>query len=302
MIIRKKYSNVIKQLAGAFALLLTGFLLLTFRYPVANLTSAAGSVSGDANGDCRVDGIDFNVWLNHYNPTQTVSGGPSVGDFDTSGKVDGIDFVIWLSHYGQTCPTTTNTPTPTGTSNSTYDDLRITVDRYFLAHQGPNGNGGTGLDHTWDINELSSSQIAGSPDAQKLLAACPLPTQRAVYPKLAWEYGGSDHQWIHPEVSALVYCVYVPVKPSTSHWTYNTSTDRVTGDIYVLFPDQNPCKNRTGRDQVMACIGDPTNSEILVDTMSYHDGISVGYNLQNASTEVFLILPDGTKVQLLINI
>jgi hypothetical protein len=52
---------------------------------------------GDANKDFRVDGLDYSVWLIHYD--QTIPGGPTVGDFDNNGKVDGIDYVIWLSHY-----------------------------------------------------------------------------------------------------------------------------------------------------------------------------------------------------------
>lgn len=54
-------------------------------------------VLGDANGDRKVDGIDYIIWLNHY--SQTVSG-PANGDFNNDGKVDGIDYVTWLTHYG----------------------------------------------------------------------------------------------------------------------------------------------------------------------------------------------------------
>lgn len=54
---------------------------------------------GDANGDGKVDGIDYTVWLFHYDPTRTQSGGRTIGDFDTNGIVDGIDFVIWLNNY-----------------------------------------------------------------------------------------------------------------------------------------------------------------------------------------------------------
>jgi len=54
---------------------------------------------GDANGDNKVDGVDYVVWLNHYN--QTVTGGASVGDFNTSGIVDGVDYVVWLNNYGK---------------------------------------------------------------------------------------------------------------------------------------------------------------------------------------------------------
>lgn len=53
---------------------------------------------GDANGDGRVDGIDYVVWYNHYN--QSVSGASS-GDFNNSGRVDGVDYVIWLNNYGR---------------------------------------------------------------------------------------------------------------------------------------------------------------------------------------------------------
>lgn len=51
---------------------------------------------GDANGDNKVDGIDYTIWLNHYN--EAVSGILS-GDFDNSGRVDGVDYTIWLNHY-----------------------------------------------------------------------------------------------------------------------------------------------------------------------------------------------------------
>lgn len=76
---------------------------------------AQGTLAGDANGDCRVDGVDFVILLNHYG--QTTSGGVSVGDFNTDGRVDGVDYVVLLNHYGQVCqgtpiPTATRTPTP----------------------------------------------------------------------------------------------------------------------------------------------------------------------------------------------
>ncbi|OGM12066.1 hypothetical protein A2Z22_03150 [Candidatus Woesebacteria bacterium RBG_16_34_12] len=55
-------------------------------------------IPGDANSDGKVDGIDYVIWLNHYN-SQT-SNGQSDGDFNTDGDVDGIDYVIWLNNYG----------------------------------------------------------------------------------------------------------------------------------------------------------------------------------------------------------
>ena len=54
---------------------------------------------GDANGDTKVDGVDYVIWLNHYG--QTISGGVAVGDFNKSGKIDGVDYVIWLNNFGK---------------------------------------------------------------------------------------------------------------------------------------------------------------------------------------------------------
>jgi len=51
---------------------------------------------GDADGDGKVDGLDYVVWLNHYNQQAAGSGN---GDFNNSGKVDGLDYVIWLNNY-----------------------------------------------------------------------------------------------------------------------------------------------------------------------------------------------------------
>jgi len=54
------------------------------------------TISGDANGDGKVDGIDYVIWLSHYN--QYVSGAEN-GDFNGDNKVDGMDYVIWLQNY-----------------------------------------------------------------------------------------------------------------------------------------------------------------------------------------------------------
>jgi hypothetical protein len=53
---------------------------------------------GDANGDGKVDGLDYVIWLNNYGTTTT--GGASKGDFNGDTKVDGLDYVIWLNNYG----------------------------------------------------------------------------------------------------------------------------------------------------------------------------------------------------------
>ena len=62
-------------------------------------TCFQGAWPGDANEDCKVDGIDYVIWLNNYekpNPS-----GPATGDFNNDGVVDGVDYVIWLNNYGK---------------------------------------------------------------------------------------------------------------------------------------------------------------------------------------------------------
>ena len=54
-------------------------------------------IPGDANLDGAVDGMDYVIWLNHYD--QSTPNGSSTGDFDNSGTVDGVDYVIWLTNY-----------------------------------------------------------------------------------------------------------------------------------------------------------------------------------------------------------
>jgi hypothetical protein len=60
--------------------------------------TAQPAKTGDANGDNKVDGIDYVIWLAHFG--QSVSGANN-GDFNGSGKVDGIDYVMWLGNYGK---------------------------------------------------------------------------------------------------------------------------------------------------------------------------------------------------------
>jgi hypothetical protein len=134
-------------------------------------------------------------------------------------------------------------------------------------------------------------------NAKRLLELCGA-GQVPVIPKLAWEYGGNDHAWINSGQSALVYCAYIPVAPSSANWKYDAAADHVTADVYLLFPDQNPCRAEAGADQVAKCIGDQTNFEILVDTASLNDGSGAGLSLSEATTELQLISSDGTKLHL----
>jgi hypothetical protein len=91
------------------------FSITTFILILVNThITYAACLTGDANCDGKVDGIDFAIWLSSYG--QSTSQGSSVGDFNNDGKVDGIDFVIWLSNYGKVA---TSTPSPTITPHPT---------------------------------------------------------------------------------------------------------------------------------------------------------------------------------------
>jgi hypothetical protein len=179
----------------------------------------------------------------------------------------------------------------------TAEQVRAWAEAYRAAHP---GNGGK----DWDVvgccggASRTEASLAADPGAQQLRAICG-DGQLPVIPLLAWEYGGGDHPWKNPQASALVYCVYIPVKGGQSpHWQYDPAKDRVTADLYVLFPEQNPCKDRQGPKQVMDCLGDPTNVEILVDTASFHDGADVALKLANASTDLNLIMPGGMRIHM----
>lgn len=179
----------------------------------------------------------------------------------------------------------------TPATSTTYTEVKGWIDAYKAAHPGADG----------DVVMKTPAQLAADPDAARLRALCG-PDQLPIIPQLAWEYGGGDHAWINPDQSPLVVCVYIAVNPSTEHWNYDATADHITADAYVLFPDDNPCKDKTGADQVLGCVGDPTNLEILVDTSSINDGADVGLALANSSTDVMLILSDGSKVLLYQNI
>jgi hypothetical protein len=181
-------------------------------------------------------------------------------------------------------------PAAGGATPPSFEQVKGWVETYKAAHPGNRGR-------DWDVNAKTAAQVAADPAAQQLLSLCGT-DQRPIIPLLAWEYGGASHQWINPQKSALVYCVYTPVRNPSPNWRYDKAKDQVTADVYVKFPDQNPCRSQQGANQVTACIGDTTNFEILVDTASINDGHDVGLSLASASTALKLILPDGSKTHL----
>ncbi len=54
--------------------------------------------AGDANGDGKVNGSDYVIWLRYYGTN--VTGKASQGDFNADGRVNGSDYIIWLNAYG----------------------------------------------------------------------------------------------------------------------------------------------------------------------------------------------------------
>lgn len=79
-------------------------------------SSQTGALLGDANGDNKVSGIDYVIWLKNYG--KYVAGGHSNGDFNGDGFVSGSDYVIWLINYGREI-TPTIEPSPTISSTLT---------------------------------------------------------------------------------------------------------------------------------------------------------------------------------------
>jgi hypothetical protein len=197
----------------------------------------------------------------------------TTGPADSSGGVDGS--------------------TGGGAGSIPCDELAQFLQDFKMAHP---GNGGM----DWDINAWTPDMVAADPDAQALLAMCGA-DQRPVYPELAWEYGGGDHSWIDPGASPLLVCVYTPVAPGTEHWSFDPAVGaggEVTADVYVVCHEQNPCNDQRGADTVMQCLGDASNIEIIVDTISLNDGIDAGYDLSEATTQVYLILENGDRVHM----
>ncbi|MEZ6072272.1 MAG: SBBP repeat-containing protein [Pirellulales bacterium] len=56
---------------------------------------------GDANGDGKVNGLDYLVWAENFddNPADDPPGSPANGDFNDDGRVDGLDYLVWAENF-----------------------------------------------------------------------------------------------------------------------------------------------------------------------------------------------------------
>lgn len=63
----------------------------------ATPTPTPAKRTGDANGDGKVSGSDYIIWLRYYGTN--VSGQAAQGDFNLDGRVNGSDYIIWLDTY-----------------------------------------------------------------------------------------------------------------------------------------------------------------------------------------------------------
>jgi hypothetical protein len=109
-------------LIAALTITVGVFVIYQLNVPIPSRVEAATCIEGDANCDGKVEGIDFTIWLTHYN--QSTTQGSAFGDFNADSKVDGIDFVIWVQNYGRVAPSPTFTVTPTRIPTITPTPLR----------------------------------------------------------------------------------------------------------------------------------------------------------------------------------
>src|SRR3989338_748970 len=196
------------------------FVIILFSvYPTPKIIAV---LPGDANGDGKVDGPDYVIWLNHYNQSAT---GAANGDFDGNGFVDGQDYVIWLNNYGSTDPANkTLTPTkPTG--NQPY--RAFSADSYWNTPFPPNA----------PIDPNNTKYIADSQNSshtQNFLQFTAAPgTSQAFGQPIFWAKA-SDKLYSITDGSRNV-SVHIPAnaRPATGSdgqiTIYDQSTDQVVG-------------------------------------------------------------------------
>jgi hypothetical protein len=53
---------------------------------------------GDANGDGKVNDLDYTIWANNYGISNAT--GVKQGDFNGDHRVDDLDYTIWANNYG----------------------------------------------------------------------------------------------------------------------------------------------------------------------------------------------------------
>jgi hypothetical protein len=72
-------------------------------------------VPGDANGDLKVDGLDYLVWADHFgdDPAADPPGSPGNGDFNQDGVVSGLDYLVWVGNFGNGPNDAVSVPEPT---------------------------------------------------------------------------------------------------------------------------------------------------------------------------------------------
>ena len=88
-------SNANGEIVLAISSLVTDKAVRIGDYSESNTTPSFKP--GDGNGDGRVDGADFIIWLTHFGQSTTRKN--LDGDFDGNGTVQIADYRIWISNY-----------------------------------------------------------------------------------------------------------------------------------------------------------------------------------------------------------
>ena len=72
-------------------------LEITYGDPVS-VSPTPDLLSADANGDRKINALDFGIWFKHY--LNSTVNGTTDGDFNNDQHVDGLDYQMWLNSYG----------------------------------------------------------------------------------------------------------------------------------------------------------------------------------------------------------